>query len=39
MNKELKQAICRRSRLKNKYNKEPTIENKNNYKEAKKEVC
>ena len=35
MNKELKQAIYRRSRLKNKYNKEPTIENKNNYKKQR----
>ena len=35
MNKELKQAIYRRSRLKNKYNKEQTIENKNNYKKQR----
>ena len=35
MNKELKQAIYRRSRLKNKYNKEPTIENRNNYKKQR----
>ena len=31
MNKELKQDVYRRSRLKNKYNNVPTIENKNNY--------
>ena len=35
MNKELKKAIYTRSRLKNKYNKEPTIENKNKYKKQR----
>ena len=39
MNKALSKSIMIRSRLKNIYNKNPSIENKNSYKKTKKSLC